>query len=136
MYRCEFFILRELVPPGVFESRGETAWELFDDRALMTLDRLRREFGPVIVNNWHSGGDRKWSGLRTQDSPYYSPTSQHTFGRAFDCLFADHHPRYVIDWIMKNQNEQVCEFITAVEDVEDWLHFDTRNCRRIKFFRP
>lgn len=34
MYRCEFFVLRELVPPGVFESRGESAWELFDDRAL------------------------------------------------------------------------------------------------------
>lgn len=134
MYRCEYFLIRELVAPGMFEKMGERCWELFDERALISLDAIRHRFGPTIVNNWHSGGDRKWSGFRTPDSPYYSPTSQHSFGRAFDCIFLDTKPWNVIDTIMKNPDD--FEFITAVENVEGWLHFDVRNCKRIKFFTP
>ena len=80
MYKCEHFAIHELVPPHVFEQRGEKAWELLDDRLLVTLDRLRERYGSMTVNNYYWGSDREWSGLRTNDSPYYSPYSQHTFG--------------------------------------------------------
>lgn len=58
-----------------------------DERLLTTLDRLCTRFGPITVNNYYWGHEREWSGLRTADSPFYSPFSQHTFGRAADCLF-------------------------------------------------
>lgn len=61
MYKCSHFKIQELVPPAIFEARGEKAWELLDERLLITLDRLRDRFGPITVNNWHSGKDREWS---------------------------------------------------------------------------
>ena len=82
MYRCEYFAIHELVPPKVFQEWGEKAWELLDERLLITLDRLRRRYGPMTVNNYYWGKEREWSGLRTKDSPFYSRYSQHTFGRA------------------------------------------------------
>lgn len=88
MYKCEHFSIHELVPPHVFHKRGEKAWELLDERLLITLDRLRSRYGQMTINNYHWGKDREWSGLRTSDSPYYSALSQHSFGRAADCLFA------------------------------------------------
>ena len=53
MYQCNHFAIHELVPPQVFEARGEKAWELLDERLLTTLDRLRTRFGPVTVNNYY-----------------------------------------------------------------------------------
>ena len=87
MYICKHFKIQELVPPEVFKIRGEKAWELLDERALITLDAIRNRYGTTIVNDYDNGGKRKWSGLRTSESPYFSPYSQHTFGRAFDCVF-------------------------------------------------
>ena len=40
MYKCENFSIHELVPPNVFYNRGEKAWELLDERLLITLDSL------------------------------------------------------------------------------------------------
>ncbi len=87
MYTCQHFAIHELVPPHVYQDRGEAAWQLLDERLLITLDKLRIRYGPTTVNNYYWGSEREWSGLRTVDSPYYRPYSQHTFGRAADCLF-------------------------------------------------
>jgi len=51
MYKCDHFKIQELVSPGVYKDRGDKAWELLDDRLLMTLDKLRERYGPIIVNN-------------------------------------------------------------------------------------
>ena len=86
-YKCKYFKIQELVPPHIYEKRGDKSWELLDSRALMAIDSLRDLYGPIIINTWASGGNRKWSGLRTPEYEGYSETSQHTFGRAFDCIF-------------------------------------------------
>ena len=89
MYQCTFFKIHELVPPSVFKERGERAWELLDDRMLVTADAMRKRYGKMTINNYMFGGDREWSGLRIPNSPYYSPYSQHTFGRAADIIFGN-----------------------------------------------
>ena len=132
MYKPEHFIIQELVPREVYEERGTKAWELIDNRLLITLDQLRDEYGPIIVNNWHTGGDREWSGLRTPDSPYYRPYSQHTFGRAADCLFDKVTVERVRRDILNDKDMFPC--ITSVELNTSWLHFDVRNCDRIKTY--
>lgn len=134
MYQCRHFSIQELVPRHVYEERGPKAWELLDDRALITLDAIRDFAGPTVVNNWVRGGDRQWSGLRTPESPYYSPYSQHTFGRAFDCIFYDTTAQDVRNYVLKNKSK--FPYIRALETEIDWFHFDVRNCVAIKLFTP
>ena len=135
-YRCEHFKIHELVPPKVFQDRGERAWQLLDTRLLITLDKLRNRFGPMTINNYYWGKDREWSGLRTPDSPYYSAYSQHTFGRAADCLFRDKMTEAVRGEILANPDDPDFMLIGSIELGVSWLHFDTRNCDRIMTYKP
>lgn len=135
MYICKHFDIRELVPPQVYKDRGDKAWELFDERMLITLDSLRDRFGPAIVNNWHYGGKRKWSGLRTNESPYGSAYSQHRFGRAADVIFSNHSAEAVREAVLVERSEHF-PFVHSIELGVSWFHFDVRNCTPVKTFRP
>jgi len=139
MYKPDHFIIQEYISPGLFEElalkgRLSSAWELFDERLLRLDDQLRNRFGPITINNWHIGGNRHWSGLRTPDSPYYSKTSQHSFGRASDKKFADVEEEYVQEYILANPNE--FPLLNSLELGVSWVHSDVRNCERIKTYRP
>ena len=136
MYTCEHFSIHELVPPRVFNERGEKAWELLDDRLLITLDRLRNRYGSITVNNYYWGKEREWSGLRTSDSPFYSAFSQHSFGRAADCLFAKHTSEKIRQDILADPSDSDYEYIGSIELGVSWFHFDIRNCDRIKTYHP
>jgi hypothetical protein len=136
MYTCEHFAIHELVPPRVFQERGEKAWELLDVRLLKTLDRLRKRYGSITVNNYYWGLEREWSGLRTPDSPYYSRYSQHSFGRAADCLFAQLSAEEVRQDILAAPVDPAFELIGSLELGVSWLHFDVRNCERVKTYHP
>ena len=136
MYKCEYFAIHELVPRNVFHGRGEKAWELLDERLLITLDKLRVRYGRMTVNNYYWGKSREWSGLRTTDSPFYSAFSQHTFGRAADCLFESKTAEEVRQDILTNPESNDFKLIGSVELGVSWLHFDVRNCDHIKIFYP
>ena len=132
MYKCKHFEIHELVPPHIYEKRGEKAWELLDERALITLDALRDRFGVATVNNYKFGGTRLWSGLRTPDSPYYSETSQHSLGKAFDVVFKYVQAEEVREFILNNRD--LFPHVTGLELDVSWLHFDVRNTNAIKVF--
>lgn len=133
-YQCKHFEIHELVPPDVYQERGEKAWQLMDDRILMALDALRDKFGPLTVNNWKWGGDRKWSGLRTEDSPYGSRYSQHRFGRAVDFISQDHTAEEIRQYILNNRDE--FPGVMSMELGVSWVHIDCRNCNRIMTYTP
>ena len=132
MYQCRNFIIQQLVPPHVYEEHKDQSWQLLDERALLTLDTLHDTFGITTVNDWHTGGSRKWSGLRTKESPWYSEFSQHTYGRAFDCIFLHKDAQSVRNYILLHKTGFPC--IAAIETGVDWLHFDVRNCSPILLF--
>lgn len=133
MYQCRHFDIQELVPPHIYEAMGDKAWELLDERSLITIDALRDHFGPIIINDWHSGGNRKWSGLRTPASPYYSETSQHSYGRAFDCLFLQVSIEKVRQEVLRTRAVKF-PYITGIELNVSWFHFDVRNHTPVKCF--
>lgn len=136
-YRCQFFPkIQELVPPAVYRDRGEEAWQLLDSRLLVTLDNLRFKYGSIIVNDYLWNGKRSQSGLRTPESGYYSPYSQHTFGRAADCLFRETSVDRVREDILTDPDRPEFKYINAVELEVSWLHIDVRNVDRILAFRP
>jgi hypothetical protein len=96
---------------------------VIDKRLVEADQKLRDKFGAITINNWISGGNRQWSGIRTLDSQYYSYTSQHAWGRASDKIFS------------KATSDEVREYIklhwkglgiTAIEDGVPWVHSDVR----------
>jgi hypothetical protein len=131
-YVSRHFVIQEYVPRSIYQKMGQTAWELLDDRLLMTDDALRDKFGPIIINNWHLNGDREWSGLRTPESPFYSPTSQHAHGRASDKLFKSVTSKEVRRYILDHPAE--FPYIHGLELNVNWVHSDIRNCSGIKTF--
>ena len=83
------FYLDEYIPKELYSQYLYSPHILrcmLDARLIKADQKLREYFGSVIINNWWHGGERNWSGLRTWNSPYYSPTSQHSFGRASDIV--------------------------------------------------
>lgn len=136
MYKCRHFKIHELVPPAIFKKWGEKAWQFLDENALRQLDLLRDVYGSMTINNYYWGGDRQWSGLRTPDSPYYSVTSQHTYGKAFDIIFKKISAEEVRSDILENHDHVNYSYIMSFEAGVSWLHFDTRNCNRIKIYKP
>jgi len=138
MFKCKYFAAHELVPPAIYDKWGERSFMFMDDRLLHIIDTLREEFGAATINNYKFGGDRQWSGLRTSDSPYYSPTSQHSFGRAADVLFRGHSAEKIREFI-KNDSWLVLDCATSVtiEEGVNWLHIDVRNNNEgLNYFKP
>ena len=130
MIKPEFFKAHEFLPPDSYTRYGERGFFLIDDRLLRLCDALRDEFGPAKINDYKYGGKRKWSGLRTSDSPYYSTHSQHTFGRAVDILFKQISAEDVREQIKTYPNMWLLaggvKSIT-LEEGTSWLHVDIRN---------
>lgn len=128
IYTCQFFSLKELVHPDIYNKWGDRAWEFLDPRLLQTLDAIRQEFGPVVINDWHVGGNHVDSGLRPFDSATGAAMSQHKFGRAGDCKFKNTTPLGAASVITARPAQ--FPFLTTLEDVNKtitWLHVDVRN---------
>ena len=134
MYQPRHFIVQELVPPSVYDRLGDRALILVDERSVITLDVLRDNLGKCIVNDWCFGGHFEQSGLRTDECPEFSPTSQHTFGRAMDSKFEKYSASEVRKFVI--DNKELFPFITFIEDDVSWFHFDVRNCERITLWSP
>ena len=124
----ENFYLDEFIDKDTYlsyEAKGEL-WKLtlcLDKRIINGVQLLRDKIGvPLVINNWSTGFNRNWSGLRNNKSPYYSETSQHSYGRAIDVVsglggelmrkFIDKH------WV------DFKPYFTRVEGGVDWLHVD------------
>lgn len=125
--KSRYFKIHELVPEHIYKSHGEKAWKLIDDRLIKSIDTLKEHFnlGTMTINNYFWNGDRYWSGLRTPESPYYSETSQHSFGRAADAIFSDYTAEEVRHYIIDNIH--LFPHIKGLELGVSWLHVDVRN---------
>lgn len=134
MYKCRHFSIKEFVPEYIHIARGEKAWELLDERMLETCDALRGRYGPITINDWSWGGSNQNRGLRAENSPIGTIYSQHRFGRAADCNFKSIDAESVREDILDNFD--LFPHITFIELGTVHLHFDVRNCQRIKTYDP
>ena len=121
----KFFKVCELVPRSIYLYHGDKlSWNFVSKRAFEGLYAFRRYIGhPMIINNYHAGGDRFWSGFRTPDSPYYSITSQHSRAEAYDIISPTITPEELQDFVKKNYKRFG---IGGLEVGVNWLHIDTR----------
>lgn len=122
------FVIQELVTPECFASRGASAIELLDPKILRVLGQLRADYGPLIVNNWHTGGAFKYRGYRPADCPVGAAKSMHKQGKAIDC----HSPRIPVETMRKEviakaaTNHPIYSLIGGIELDVNWLHVDVR----------
>ena len=123
------FAIHELVPKALYGKYGDKAILCLDSRVTNFLAYVRPRWGvPLTVNNYGYGGDREWSTLRTPNSPWYNPISQHTFGRALDSVSRHMTAQEMRDDIKSDPwllDVLEVDSITIEEDV-DWLHIDFR----------
>lgn len=134
MYKPRHFSAKEFVPEYIYIARGEKSLELIDDRVLHTCDALRDRYGPIIINDWAWGGKNQWRGLRAEQCPVGTIYSQHRFGRAADCNFQDIDAESVREDLLDDPS--LFPYINFIELATVHLHFDVRNCERIKTYRP
>lgn len=141
MYQCKRFEIYELIPKELYDMLGQNswlAWSMFDENLLRGIDWLADRYSPkdpVTINNWYWGGAFNQSGLRTVGSEYYSPTSQHSIGKAADLKFKT----ITADEIREDLRQlKYVPLITRVELDVDWLHVDTKHAGKneIYFFKP
>ena len=155
LYIPKYFRIQEYVPPSIFKARQGASWELLDPRLLMSDDAMRQRYGPITINNWHSGGCFSQSGLRDffhygqfidinnptleeinlAQNAFFRSYSQHKYGRASDKKFKNVTPEEVRE-DMRNKPDLFPFVMSFEEGTETWLHTDVRNCERIKTYWP
>lgn len=106
-----------------YENKPWILQGLIDPRLVKADQMLRDHFGPVTINSWWDGGDRKWSGLRSPECIEFTPLSQHTFGRASDKIFKNATAEEVRIYIKANYIQLG---ITCIEKNVSWVHSDIR----------
>lgn len=134
MYKCRHFAIHELVPPGVYSDRGEKAWQLLNPDMLQTIDAMRDRYGPMTINNYMFGGNRKESGLRVPGCDHYRPYSQHSLGNAFDAVFKLVSAEEVRQDILKGGIQ--LPHLHGMELDISWFHGDCRNADGLVTFKP
>jgi len=134
--KSKYFKIHELVPKHIYKKYKKSAWKFIDDRLIQSIDTLKEHFknGTMTINNYKWKGDRNWSGLRTSNSAWYSETSQHSFGRAVDCVFSDYNEEDIRQYIIENSDK--FPYIKGIEMGISWLHIDIRNEDKLKLFYP
>jgi len=139
-YRCKYFSIEELVSPAMHkEVHEEALWRMFDPDVLKAADWLRERYGPATINDWKWGGEFSQSGLRTPESKYYSPTSQHSKGCALDLKFRNKTAQQIRDDLAEYQFQgNKIPYFTRVENQVSWLHIDTKPTGQseLYFFNP
>lgn len=152
MKLSENFDVREFVPPEIWNvyGAGKSTW--FVNPKLVEIAEFYKKFFytyykakfprligvSIIINNWHVGGTKKYSGFRPPEYKEGAKLSQHRFINAFDCeiilVFPD-NVRTEVDYkeihqiIEDNEQEFLCAGVTTLEHVDiakGWLHTDTR----------
>ena len=127
-YRCDHFLLQELVGPDLFKARGERCWEMLDPALLRVIDQLRKRYGTITINDWHTGGPFKESGARDFATKTGAQYSMHKLFKAADMKFKTDDPQAVQKDILANAGD--FPLLTCMENAaatKTWLHGDTRN---------
>ena len=133
IYTPKRFKAFEITDSATYAKFGEQAFQFFRIEALQMLDQLSDLFKDraITINNWKSGGEFQWRGLRTLDYPEKdangqpkSPRSAHRLGAAFDFNVSGLTPQQVYQIILAAKPSK----IRRMEDISittGWTHCDT-----------
>ena len=138
----EHYDIRELVAPTIYNhpTIGDRCVNFIHPNVPITLETLVIGLGEKpTVNNWHTGGSFKNSGLRDWHFPIGAPYSSHYCGNTFDMRCKKVTPQTTYKYILDNQDK--FPYIIRMEHIsktETWNHIEVGGKRigEIKIFNP
>lgn len=125
----QYFDIKELVCPHVYELHGDSAWQFLDDRMLENLLFIREGIGkPIVINNWAKGGEYSQRGLRCTRCILVIEKvdlrkvylSDHLFGKGVDFHVIGMTAQEVRDWLELHK-EELPHKVRIEKDV-NWVH--------------
>lgn len=131
------FVIKEFVPPEVWDAEGENAIARLDPLILITAEQVREFFGaPVTINDWSLGGSLRYRGFRPASCMMGAVRSMHREGKAIDFDVKGHTADYVRKTILKNQN--AFPHIRRMGRNVGWVHVDIKDTGKdeIILFNP
>lgn len=124
------FDVRELVPPDVYRAFGENSAWFVSPMLLQVLDMLRFKLArPIIINDWHMGGNYKYSGFRPRFVNIGAAYSMHRMGLAADIKVQGMTPKEMLAAVLDNRKILMPLGLSTVENIDftpSWLHIDCR----------
>jgi hypothetical protein len=121
------FSLQEFIYPNLFNEEKEKCIRYLDPRIVNACQIIREKVGkPITINNWHTGGDFRFSGLRPFDSAVGAMRSQHKFGRAADLKIQGMKGDEMRAVVRKYWSLLKGQITTIEDDTDTWLHIDCR----------
>jgi hypothetical protein len=126
-----YFSIDELVCEDVYNTYGETAWQFFDIRLLVTLDTIRDRIGkPIFINDWQVHGIYSQRGLRClrcdlvkdkiKANEMYE--SAHLLGKGADFTVQGLLAEETRQWIVQHANWW--PYHIRLEKDVSWVHLD------------
>lgn len=126
----EHFVAQEFIDPVTFEQEGENAITFIDNKLIAINEFIRTETGlPVTINNWHTGGQFKESGLRNKNTTTGAKKSAHKLGKATDSKIKGWGGQEWYDFIVKHAKRLYDLGLRQIEDkslATTWGHLSTR----------
>lgn len=124
------FSIKELVCNHCYSTFGDRAWQFLSTELLSILYTLRFVIfkRPIIINNWHKGGQFSQRGLRCNKCALVSQKeniyiSAHILGKAIDFNVQDLTSNQVSIEIKNNIN--MFKYPIRLErDTNGWTHID------------
>ena len=137
IYIPKHFKMRESCPPEIISLLGEHAWIVMDNRIVWTADAMRDYWGTAVYININT---LNYRGFRPPNSPSWTATSQHAFGRAIDFNVKGMPDKDVQKEICDQVHKQAAfRFITRMEEgTVGWTHVDCANTGKenLVVFKP
>lgn len=131
----DYFGIKELVCPHVYDKFREYAWQFFDPRLLDVMLVIREKTGlPIVVNNWGKGGTLTQRGLRCNLCPIIKEKtaleklymSAHPQGMAWDFNIVGQTVEETHKWIVDNKILLPHPIRLEEPDGVNRVHLDTR----------
>ncbi len=125
MYQPKHFATQELIPPCVYNVKGEASLSLMNEGLLRDLDTLHdhlnniRAGTTITINNWHGGGPFSERGYRTLNM-VGTQIEPHKFGKAVDFSSNKWTPHEIRQEIIANSAKLV--YFTRLEQYLDASH--------------
>lgn len=125
-----YFVIQEFVPKQIYKLFGDKSIWYINPKCIELATAYREFFGvPVVINNWHTGGEYNYRGYRPPRVNIGAEYSQHKLGNAFDCSCPGLSPDQMLKQIQDNWEKFKALGLTTIENPKftpGWLHSDVR----------